>query len=457
MQRVAGIALAGLAACSSHAAGSLSPPDDGGGLPDGATRDGPNSPRDGAIPSDAPMAMGSARDGTGYGDSTFGSGFDPSNPFFAVLGTNGRSCATCHVQATGWTITPAYVQARFTASNGTDPLFRVVDGATSPNADVSTLAAKQTAYSMLLDKAVIRVGIAMPAGAEFTLAQVADPYGYASAAQLSLFRRPLPATNLRFLATIMWDGREPSLTSQATDATLGHAQAMSADPAQMAQIVAFESSITTAQVIDDGAGALDGSGATGGTAALAAQSYTAGENGPFDDHTPTAFTIFDAWAGSTNTQQASIARGQAIFNTTTIFITGVAGVNDVTGLSDYEGTCASCHDASNAGNLSINAPVDIGVSTQPPAADMPVYTFQRISDGTTIQTTDPGMALVTGKWADMNKFQVPVLRGLAMRPPYFHDGSAATLADVVTYYNSRFDIGLSAQDQADLVAFLQTL
>ncbi|HEX4450911.1 MAG TPA: cytochrome-c peroxidase, partial [Kofleriaceae bacterium] len=79
------------------------------------------------------------------------------------------------------------------------------------------------------------------------------------------------------------------------------------------------------------------------------------------------------------------------------------------------------------------------------------------SDGATIQTTDPGMALVTGKWADMNKFATPVLRGLALRPPYFHDGSAATLADVVTYYDSRFNIGLSAQDQADLVAFLQTL
>jgi cytochrome c peroxidase len=310
---------------------------------------------------------------------------------------------------------------------------------------------------MLLSKGDIRIGIGIPSNAQFTLSKVDDPYHFASAAQLSLFRRPLPSTNLRFLATVMWDGREATLTSQATDATLGHAQATSADPAQMAQIVGFESSISTAQVTDDAAGALDGSGALGGTAALAAQSYTAGENGPFDDHTPTAFALYDAWAGATNAQQASIARGQAIFNTTTIFITGVAGVNDVTGLSDYEGTCASCHDAANAGNLSINAPVDIGVSTQTPGADVPVYTFRRTSDGTMIQTTDPGMALITGKWADMNKFQVPVLRGLAMRPPYFHDGSAATLADVVTYYNSRFNMALSAQDQADLVAFLQTL
>jgi cytochrome c peroxidase len=44
-----------------------------------------------------------------------------------------------------------------------------------------------------------------------------------------------------------------------------------------------------------------------------------------------------------------------------------------------------------------------------------------------------------------------------MRAPYFHDGSAATLADVVTFYNGRFNIGLTAQQQSDLVAFLQTL
>ena len=43
---------------------------------------------------------------------------------------------------------------------------------------------------------------------QFELAQVDDPYGYASATELSLFRRPLASTNLRFLSTVMWDGRE---------------------------------------------------------------------------------------------------------------------------------------------------------------------------------------------------------------------------------------------------------
>ena len=55
--------------------------------------------------------------------------------------------------------------------------------------------------------AALRVGIGIPAGAEFTLVDVDDPYGYASASELSLFRRPLPSTNLAFLTGVMWDGR----------------------------------------------------------------------------------------------------------------------------------------------------------------------------------------------------------------------------------------------------------
>ena len=53
------------------------------------------------------------------------------------------------------------------------------------------------------------------------LAAGAAPFG----AVPLLFRRPLPSTNLRFSPLIMWDGREPSLQSQANAATVGHAQA----------------------------------------------------------------------------------------------------------------------------------------------------------------------------------------------------------------------------------------
>ena len=74
-----------------------------------------------------------------------------------------------------------------------------------------------------------------------------------------------------------------------------------------------------------------------------------------------------------------------------------------------------------------------------------------------MQVTDPGRAMITGKWRDVGKFKGPILRALAARPPYFHDGSAATLADVVDFYQTRFGIGLSEREKADLLAFLRSL
>jgi cytochrome c peroxidase len=74
-----------------------------------------------------------------------------------------------------------------------------------------------------------------------------------------------------------------------------------------------------------------------------------------------------------------------------------------------------------------------------------------------VQTTDPGRALITGKWNDIGRVKGPILRGLASRAPYFHNGSASTLADVIEFYDRRFGIGFSGQEKADLVAFLSAL
>jgi cytochrome c peroxidase len=58
---------------------------------------------------------------------------------------------------------------------------------------------------------------------------------------------------------------------------------------------------------------------------------------------------------------------------------------------------------------------------------------------------------------DVGKTKGPILRGLAARAPYFHNGSASSLKDVITFYNQRFSLDLTVQQQADLVAFLKTL
>jgi hypothetical protein len=401
--------------------------------------------------------------------------FDADSPFYQSLGTNGRSCATCHQASDGWTITPAHVRQRFDTTRGEDPLFRLNDGATCPSDDVSTLGAKRSAYAMLLTRGLIRVGIGMPANAEFSLIGVDDPYNCASAAELSLFRRPLPSTNLRFLSTVMWDGRESTpgntleqnLRHQALGATMGHAQAASPPTdAELDAIVALESGLYTAQIEDRGAGRLSQHGAFGGPAALSQQDFFIGINDPiglnptgvpFD---PRAFSLFNVWqSGDWNVEaNLAIARGEAIFNTRAIQITDVKGLNDVLGMTSIPGTCTTCHDSPNIGNHSTAMSLDIGVSdASRRTPDMPLYTLRCDATGEIVKTTDPGRALLTGKCADIGKVKGPVLRGLAARAPYFHNGSAATLMDVVEFYDQRFKMGLSAQEKADLVAFLRAL
>jgi hypothetical protein len=416
---------------------------------------------------------------------------DPDNPFFRSMGQNGRSCHSCHVPEAGMSITPEFVRARFEQSDGMDPIFRTVDGATSPLADVSTVDGRRSAFGLLLERGLIRLGLGVPANAEFELLAVEDPYGFASAKELSLFRRPLAATNLRFLSTVMWDGREtfrdpssPSgfaalhfdLAHQASDATTGHAQApQEPTEAQKEAIVAFEMQVHTAQVWDLGAGPLEGGGAQGGPEVLTTQEFYWGINDalggdpsgrPFD---PTVFTLYDAWESSDRSDRpgsararAAIARGQEIFNHKALAITGVSGLNDDLGIASIPGTCTTCHDTPNAGNHSVPAPLRIGVDAPEPVgglnvAGLPVYTLRNLGTGEIQRTTDPGRALITGRWKDVGRFKGPTLRGLAARAPYFHNGSAARLEDVVAFYNERFHIGLSDQEKADLLAFLAAL
>jgi hypothetical protein len=171
---------------------------------------------------------------------------DLPGPFFQSLGTNGRSCSSCHRPAEAWSVSAAEVQLRFLLTQGLDPIFRTNDGSTCDhNIDTSTLEGRHSAYSLLLNRGLIRISLAVPPNAQFTVINVSNPYGCSDIATLSMYRRPLPATNLRFLSTVMFDGRESStqtgtqnityatnpadlvadLAHQAIDATTGHAQA----------------------------------------------------------------------------------------------------------------------------------------------------------------------------------------------------------------------------------------
>jgi len=430
---------------------------------------------------------------------------DLTNEFFQDLGANGRRCVSCHLPSAGWTIVPSQVQAIFERTRGgaiDDPLglgaiFRTNDGSNSPNADVSTLEARRAAYSMVLNKGLIRVGIGVPATADFELVAVDDPYGFASAAELSLFRRPLPTTNLQFLSTVMWDGRETfggtdhcniaaeggvcfasihfDLADQSNGATQGHAQAPNPiTSAQREAIVAFETALATAQVWDESAKGLHAADAKGGPEAIFGQAFYYGINDNLGDYrtqapfTPNVFGIFDAWSdlqggGSTNEARRAVARGQAIFNTKAFTISGVAGLNFNSPFNpplpeSFQGTCTTCHNTPNSGNHSIVAPLNIGLAdASRRTPDMPLYTLRNKADGQIVLTTDPGRALISGKFTDIGKFKGPILRALAARAPYFHNGSAADLDAVVDFYNERFGAGIVGKDREDLIAFLRTL
>lgn len=410
--------------------------------------------------------------------------FDGDNPFFQSLGTNGRTCFTCHQPDQGWTVTPEGIRRRFEETRGLDPIFRTNDGSNCEGADVSDPARRGAAFSQLLTRGLIRIGLPVPRGAEFTIVDVDDPYGCgAPFTEVSMYRRPLPTTNLRFLSSVMWDGRETlpghairaDLLTQAVDATTGHAQGAAPSAAQVTAIVDFELSLFTAQIDGRSVGSLSARQARGGPNGLPAQSFCIGINDPLDllpvvpgacttssgGLDPNVFSLFGAWQPNESSGRRAIARGEQLFNTRQFTIDGVGGLNG--GLGDpiagpFTGTCTVCHNTPNAGNHSISMALNIGLTDESRrTADLPLYRLQNNTTNEQIATTDPGRAMVTGKWNDIGKFKGPVLRALASRAPYFHNGSAATLAEAIDFYDTRFHIGLSPQEKADLVAFLNAL
>src|ERR1700722_7738883 len=455
--------------------------------------------------------------------SANGGGMDQTGPFFQSMGTNGRTCGTCHQASDGMSVSAANVELRFLLTQGKDPIFRPVDGSNcNHNIDVSTLSGRYAAYSLLRTRGLIRIAVAVPANANYRVVSVNNPYGCNESDVISMYRRPLPTTNLRFLSTVMFDGREstpatgtmkilnnnyPSsllsdLAHQSVDATVNHAQGDGTrpTPTEQQQIVDFEMALTTAQAFGTRTGLLNAHGGNGGPVPLSTQPFfisvnssvhfllpqfeqpgglVAAGDGQF---TPAIFNPFDAWAGLPHAEpRAAVARGQAIFNSRPINITGVAGINDdvsegglaAGGISSLTGTCGTCHDTPNVGNHSFPTPLDIGTG-DPEVANaavnlggldisyLPSITVCKLDStgGPTNNcktTTDLGQGLIDGNFDHVGKIKGPILRGLSARAPYFHNGSARTLLDAVRFYETRFGLSLSTQDESDLVAFLSSL
>src|SRR5438445_3402727 len=82
--------------------------------------------------------------------SATGGGIDLTGPFFQSMGTNGRSCATCHQPSDAMSVAAANAQQRFDQTQGMDPIFRTVDGSNcNHTVDVSPPAGRSAAHTRL--------------------------------------------------------------------------------------------------------------------------------------------------------------------------------------------------------------------------------------------------------------------------------------------------------------------
>lgn len=359
--------------------------------------------------------------------------------YFQAQGTNGQSCASCHIPEEAWSINPGTLQRLFDETGGTHPVFNPTD-ANNPNMDVSTVEARRSAYSMLLSRGVFRRGGPPRPDSEWELIAVDDPHGYANLNLLVHWRRAMPTINFALgSATVNWDGgntvdndQHAGLFNQTARLVTGALQGPPAPPEVITDMVDFESSLFTAQLSVEGAGRLDSDGARGGPEALASMQKVGGGR----------FNLFDAWANSDNPKRAQIARGQKVFNSINV----------------SHKRCGVCHTSANNGTDINNRLFDIRTASEEARTpDLPLYTFRNKRTGEIRKLTDAGQGNVTGRWDDLGLFKTPTLRGLAARAPYFHNGTAATLEDVVRHYETRFGFIFTDEERDDLVAFLKAL
>jgi cytochrome c peroxidase len=338
-----------------------------------------------------------------------------------TFGGNGRTCSTCHGAATG-TVSPEDAQARF-RSNPQDPLF-LHDGSDDRQGN--------GVYRMLKD-ATILVEIPLPPNVSL---------GDDLSARSVILARGVPSTlNTPALdPVLMMDGRQPNLKSQASGALHDH----------------YQTSIQPGDEDLNGIAQFQ----------LTPRFFSSPELQFFASHSahPPALP-----QGVTDSEK----RGRRFFED--------APFNPVT----KAGSCAACHSGPmlNQTNQFLPIPVPPGSRFQDVlvsefnAAGNPVREFIfRNPDGTVtrVNSPDPGRALITGdarsaNFDSVNAFKIPSLWGVRRTAPYFHDNSAKTLEDVVRHYDRFFatvfgipangagPFFLTAQDQADMVAYMKLL
>jgi hypothetical protein len=432
------------------------------------------------------------------------------NSFFQPLGTNGRACVTCHQPSNAMSLSTDTLQERWKETEGKDPVFAAIDGSNCPTLPQS----QKSSHSLLLQRGLFRIYLPWPTvdssgtpiKPEFTIEVVRDPtgcntdpvYGLNSAQPtISVYRRPRMVANLKFVLGTMdgfdmatskpsgpvnsgaltADGREATLESQAINAVFAHEQGKrKPDPDQLQDILDFERQIFIAQGADKVGGDLtevDGPQVLG-TWNLARAVLPAAAKSPYQ----AVFFTSNDWRPSSNTDakptpqsefRASVVRGNRLFSSRMFTILETANLTDHPSGKPIEGTCSTCHKAALVGTDPTRGWMDVGTTIQPTAnsedsPDLPLFkitcsatALPRPYRGRVIYTTDPGRALTTGKCSDVGSVVMQQFRGLSARAPYFSNGSAKDLGEVVDFYDRRFKIHLSVQEKQDLINFMSVL
>jgi hypothetical protein len=431
------------------------------------------------------------------------------HPFFESLGINPRGCVTCHQPANAMSLSVEMLRERWRITKGEDPVFAAVDGSNNPKLP----QALESSHSLVLKRGVFRIGLPWPPRLangkviqpEFTIEVVRDPtgvnlddtYGLIGVnPTLSVFRRPRPSANLKYADTgkpvslnLMADARHPNLERQAFGAYKDHQEGRQGQLSreEFDKIIGYETQVFVAQAIDKWGNALvesHGPDAIGPRAIAEAGLHVLSEN----SRDP-VFRLFDAWkkpegvSGDLTLEQrqfrASVARGNEIFMSRKFSISDAANFNasSTEPVNRVKGSCSTCHNVSMTSQRPAPAwpaptPgwIDIGTSNyREPAlsskdSELPVFKCVCRQDapphpylGRVIYTTDPGRALITGKCADVGSLVMGQLRGLSARAPYFSNGSAKNLREVVDFFDKRFEMKLTEQEKQDLVNFLSVL
>jgi len=429
--------------------------------------------------------------------------------FFDAKGVNGRACITCHQPSSAMGLAAERIRQQYDDSRGHDPVFAAIDGSNCPTLP----QAERSSHSLLLDRGLFRIYLPWPAAGikpDFSIEVVRDPTGCNTDPQLglhsahptiSVYRRPRVVGNMKYvlgnervansdpralvpvLASLAADGRDQTLAQQANDAMHAHEEAgTKLSQAELRQILEFEGQVYVAQTSDTIGGDLaevDGPLGAWSLGRNKAQiAYDASHSLIFMD---AKYWVAPPLSGTANPRsdfRQSVARGNALFTSRTFSLAGTANHVGPHGASATTGTCASCHNAAFAGSSTSQQAMDVGTTVvssssngtpdlnalDPAARDLPLFKITCNKDaaphpylGRVLYTTDPGRALITGKCSDVGSIVTQQFRGLSARAPYFSNGSAKTLREVVDYYDTRFDIHLSASEKQDLTNFLSVL